>query len=62
MRAVVNPFAGYGDPFPGGDRRGMADDRHEIAMAARLDPQDAKAVLGVMERDAFDKTGKNFLG
>jgi hypothetical protein len=40
----------------------MADDRHQIAMAARLDPQDAKAVLGVMERDAFDKTGKNFLG
>src|ERR1019366_8928511 len=34
-RAVVNPFAGYGNPFPGGDRRGMADDRHEITMAAR---------------------------
>jgi hypothetical protein len=38
----------------------MADDRHEIAMAARLDPQDAKAVLCVMERDALDEPGEDF--
>ena len=60
MRAVVGPFAGYGDPFPGGDRRGMSDDRHQVAMAARLDPQNAKAVLGIMERDALDQAGEDF--
>ena len=30
-------------------------------MPARLGPQDAKAVLGTMVRDALDETGKNFL-
>ena len=39
----------------------MADDRHQIAMAPSLDPQDAKAVVGVMEGDALDKTDQDFL-
>ena len=59
--AIVDPFAGGGDPFAGGDRRGMADDGHQIAVAARLDPQNAEAVLGVVEGDAFDQAGEHFL-
>jgi hypothetical protein len=46
--AVVDPFAGCGDPLAGGDRRGMADDGHQIAVAARFRPENAKAVLGVV--------------
>ena len=30
-------------------------------MAARLGPQNAKAILDIMVRDALDETGKNFL-
>jgi hypothetical protein len=34
---------------------------HDITMSARLGPQNAKTVLGIMVRDAFDETGKNLL-
>jgi hypothetical protein len=62
MRAVVDPFAGCGDPFAGGDRRSVADDCHQIAVAARLRPEHAKAVLAVVEGDALNEAGENFLG
>jgi hypothetical protein len=39
----------------------MADNGHEVTMPARLGPQNAKAILVVMVRDALDKTGENFL-
>ena len=39
----------------------MADNGHDITMPARLGPQDAKAVLGIMVRDALDETGKDLL-
>ena len=39
----------------------MADNGHDITMPARLGSQNAKAVLGIMVRDALDETGKNFL-
>ena len=45
--AVVDPFARRGDPLAGGDRRGMADDGDQVAVAARLDPEHAEAVLGL---------------
>ena len=51
-----------GDPFAGGDRGGVAHDGDQVAMAARLDPQNAEAVLGVVERDALDEAGEDFLG
>jgi hypothetical protein len=35
MGAIVDPFAGCGDPLAGGDDRGMADDGHKVAMTAR---------------------------
>ena len=50
MGAVVDPFARRGDPFAGGDGGGVADDGDQIAMAARLDAQNAEAVLGVVVR------------
>ena len=40
----------------------MADDGHQIAMSARLRPQNAEAVLGVVEGDPLDEAGENFLG
>jgi putative SOS response-associated peptidase YedK len=39
----------------------MADNGHYITMPARFGPQNAKAVLGIMVRDALDETGKNLL-
>ena len=62
MGAVVDPFARRGDPFAGGDGGGVADDGHQFAVAARLDAQDAEAVLGVVEGDALDEAGQHFLG
>ena len=60
--AVVDPFARRGDPLAGGDRRGVADHGDEIAMAARLDPQNAEAVLGIVERHPLDQAGEHLLG
>ena len=60
MRSLT-PCPGRGQPFPGRDGRGMADDRHQVAAAARLDPQDAEAAVDVMEGDALDGAGQDFL-
>ena len=62
MGAVVDPFARRRDPLAGGDRRRVADDGHQIAMSARLHPQNAEAVLGVVEGDPLDEAGEHFLG
>ena len=40
----------------------MANDRDQVAMAARLDPQNAEAVLGVVVGDTLDEAGQHFLG
>jgi hypothetical protein len=40
----------------------VADNGHDITMAARLGSQNAKAILGIMVRDALDETGKYHLG
>ena len=40
----------------------MADDGHQIAVAARLRPENAEAVLGVVEGDPLDEASENFLG
>jgi MTH538 TIR-like domain (DUF1863) len=37
--AVVDPLARRGDPLPGGDRRSVANNRHEITMSSRPGPQ-----------------------
>ena len=61
MGALVDPLPRHRHPLSGRDDGGMADHRHQIAMAPSLDPQDAKAVVGVMEGDALDKTDQDFL-
>ena len=38
----------------------MADNGHDVTMAARLGSQYAKAILDIMVRDALDEPGKNF--
>jgi hypothetical protein len=55
MGAVVHPVAGTRNPLAGGNDRGMPDDGDQLAVASRLDPDDAEAVLGVLVGDAFDQ-------
>ena len=62
MGAVVDPFARGGNPLAGRNGRGMTDDGHDITMAARLGPQNAEAVLGIVISDALDQAGQHFLG
>ena len=57
---IHSPFRG--DPLSGGDGRRLADDRHKIALAARLRPEDAKAALLVVEGHPLDEAGKDFAG
>jgi hypothetical protein len=40
----------------------MADDGHQVAVAARLRPENAEAVLGVVEGDTLDEASEHFLG
>ena len=60
--AIVDPLARCSDPFAGGDDGGMAHDGHQIAVAARLRPENTEAVLRVMEGDPLDEPCENFLG
>jgi hypothetical protein len=60
--AIVDPFAGRRDPFTGGDRCRMANDGDQIALAASLRPENAEAVLGVVEGNSLDKASEHFLG
>ena len=39
----------------------MADNGHDLAMPARLGPQNAKAILSIMVRDPLDHASKNLL-
>jgi hypothetical protein len=59
--SVVDPLAAGGDPFSGGDRRRLTNDRHKVAMAARLRSENAKAALLVVEGDPLDEAGQDFL-
>ena len=43
-------------------RRRVADDRDEVALAARLHLQDGKAVLGIVEGDALDRARQRLQG
>jgi hypothetical protein len=40
----------------------MANDGHQIAVAARFRPENTKTVLAVVEGHALDETGEHFLG
>ena len=58
MRPVVDPPAARLHELTGANGRSVADDRDQIAMAARLDPQDAEAALLVVEGDALNQAGE----
>ena len=62
MGVIVDPFPRSRNPLPGRDNGGVADDHHQIAMAASLCPQNTKPIVTVMEGDTFDKASQNFLG
>src|SRR5207237_3699585 len=62
MGSVVDPLARRCDPLAGGDHRGVPDDGDQFAVATRLDAQNAKAVLSVVEGDALDKARQNLPG
>ena len=57
---VVDPFARRGDPFAGGDGGGVPHHRDQIAMAARLDAENAEAVVAIVVGDAFNQTRDHF--
>jgi hypothetical protein len=61
-RMEFSERTGRGDPFAGGDPRRVANDGHQIAVAACLRPQNAEAILGVVEGDPLDDAGEEFLG
>ena len=61
VRPVVDPPAARLDELAGADRRGMADDGDQVALAARLHPQDAEAAVLVVEGDALDEAGEVLL-
>jgi hypothetical protein len=52
MRAIVDPAAINLDELADRDHSGVADEGDETALAACPDSQHAKAVLGLLERDA----------
>ena len=47
---------------PAPDRRGMADDRHQIALAPGMHLEDGKAILGIVEGDALDRAREGLQG
>src|SRR5712692_5662254 len=62
MGVVVDPFARCRNPLACRDSGGVADDSDQIAMATGLCPQNAEAVLAIMEGDTLDKARQYFLG
>src|SRR5262249_35701520 len=59
VSAVIDPVAGRGHPFAGRDRGGMAHQGDQFAVATGPNPQDAKAILSVLVRDALDHSGEH---
>jgi hypothetical protein len=59
--AVVDPFAGGGDPLAGRDGCGVADHGHDVTMPAHLGAQNAKAILCVVVSDALYEARQHFL-
>jgi len=51
--AIVDPFAGRGDPLAGGNDGGVADDGHQIT--------NAEAVLRVVKGNPLDEACEHFL-
>jgi hypothetical protein len=59
MSAIIRPVAGGCNPLTSGNYRSVADDRDEVAVTARLHPDHAESVLGVLVGDALNQPGKD---
>jgi hypothetical protein len=59
MGAVVRPVAGGRNPLAGGNYGGMTNDGDQFSMTTRLDPDDAKSVVGILVGDALNQPGKD---
>jgi len=57
VSAIIDPFARGCDPLAGCDGRSVSHQGNEIAMPAGLGPQHTEAILGIVIRNALDKTG-----
>jgi hypothetical protein len=55
MGAVIGPVADSRNPLAGRNHGGVANNSDEIAMPPRLDPNDAKAAVGILVSDAFNQ-------
>src|SRR3979490_900012 len=62
MGMVVDPFARCRNPLACRDSGGVADDRDQIAMATGFCPQNAEAVLAIVEGATLAKAPQVFLG
>jgi hypothetical protein len=62
MGMVVDPFAGCGDPLTSRNGRGMPNHRYQFSVPSCLDPENTKPVVVIVEGNALDETGENFLG
>jgi hypothetical protein len=60
MRVVGDPDADSVNIFARRNRRGMADDRHEVALAARCHLQDGEPILLIVKSDPFGRAGERF--
>jgi hypothetical protein len=60
MGAVVDPDADGVNIFARGNRRGVADDRYEIALAAGFHLQDREPILLIVERHALHRADERF--
>ena len=59
--AIVHPFTRRRDPLAGRDGCRVADHCHEVPVPARLRPQNAEAILCIMESDALDEARQHLL-
>jgi hypothetical protein len=60
MGAVVHPITSRANPLASGDGGGMANNGDQVTVTTCLDPNDTKAVLGVLVSDPLNQPGKNF--
>lgn len=58
MIAIIHPKAACLDGFAGTDHGAMADHRDQIALAAYLDFEHGKAVVGIVESHALDQASE----
>jgi hypothetical protein len=61
MGAVIGPVADGRNPLAGGNHGRRGQQRLRDRDAPRLDPNDAKAAVGILVSDAFNQPGQQLL-